>query len=192
VGSSKIKRIAALLLEKAVSKMSVVAESERLYLRTLSLDDAEFFCGLFNNPEVMKYYGFVRDLEKTKDWIRFNFKNYEEHGHAKWVVVRKSDDQPLGHAGLMVMTIDGEKEIEQGYFLDNQFWGQGYATEAAKASLSIGFSKFGYKRIISAINPKNEPSVAVAQRLGMLREKSGRGQAGDFTWDCDVYVLNRD
>jgi RimJ/RimL family protein N-acetyltransferase len=172
--------------------MKIIGESERLYLRALSLDDAEFFCRLFNSPEVMKYYGFFRDLEKTKDWIRFNFQNYEEHGHGKWVVVRKSDDQPLGHAGLMVMTIDGIKEIEQGYFLDNRFWGQGYATEAAQASLNVGFLEFGYKRIISAINPNNKPSVAVAKRLGMVKEKSGRGQAGDFAWDCDVYVLNRE
>jgi len=168
-----------------------VAQTDRLILRRLIHNDIDFFHHLFSHPEVMKYYPSLRSREETQAWIEFNHKHYEMHGHGKWVIIRKRDGALLGHTGLMVADIDGTSEVELGYFLDYQCWGQGYATEAAMASMKLGYLQYGYKRLVSAINPLNFPSIQVAKRLGMVMEKSGKARVGDFSWDCDVYATGR-
>lgn len=89
----------------------------------------------------------------------------------------------------MKIQVDGTEEIELGYFLAREYWGQGYATEAARCALKIGLDKFGYKRIISAINPANIPSIGVALRLGMIKEKTGSARVGENKWHCEVYSI---
>jgi RimJ/RimL family protein N-acetyltransferase len=167
----------------------IIVETERLILREVSNDDFSFLLQLFNDPDAMKYYGNKRDEKQTREWIQYSHRNYEKFGFGKWIVVKKSDLLPIGHCGLLSLKIDGSEEIELDYFLHPSYWRQGYATEAAKAVLALGFNRFECKRIVSAIAPLNQPSVAVAKRLGMKMEKTGSASAGENTWSADVYVI---
>lgn len=168
-----------------------LAESERLTLREITPGDFMFLLGMFNNPEVMKFYGGLRDEAKTRAWIEFNLNNYKRFGFSKWIVTRKADDKPIGHCGFQSTLIDGAEEMELGFSLDQPYWHQGYATEAAKAALSLGFDTLGFRRIISAINPKNQPSIAVALRTGMQKQKSGTARVNEIVWDADIYVIEK-
>ena len=66
--------------------------------------------------------------------------------------------------------IEGKDEIEVGYLFVKKFWGQGLATEAARAMMDAGFNELKLDRIISIINPNNKRSIAVAKRNGLAKE----------------------
>lgn len=167
-----------------------VAETERLRLRDVEITDFDFLFGLFRHPEVMKHYGCLRDEAQTREWIRFSRANLEKYGHGKWIILRREGGIPIGHCGLVSTEVDGVSEVELGYFLGRAYWGMGYATEAAKAAIRLGFETFGYDRIISAIVPANGPSIHVARRLGMAREERGQAVAGRVTWDAEIYSIS--
>ncbi len=167
-----------------------VATTDRLFLRELKSDDFDFLYDLFRNPEVMKYYPYLRNREQTSEWLQFNLDHTQKYGYGKWIIVKKENLMPIGHTGIVMIDVDGVPELELGYFLDSSCWGLGYATESAKAALKIAFTKLKNPRVVSTINPLNLPSIAVAERLGMQREKTGcRARAGGSSWDCDLYVL---
>ena len=65
----------------------------------------------------------------------------------------------------------GRDEIELNYFLLPDFWGKGYATEAARACMSLAFDVLGAEKVISLIRPENVPSRRVAERNGMKIER---------------------
>ena len=73
--------------------------------------------------------------------------------------------------GLVILrpTEDGEA-MEVGYWVREAYWGQGYATEASKMMLSLGFDEFGLHRIFGRCDARNEASAKLMERLGMRRE----------------------
>ncbi len=72
-----------------------------------------------------------------------------------------------------------------GYLFIRKFWGQGFAIEAARACMEYGFSKKGYKRIISLIDPNNQRSIRVAEKNGLKKECTTVYKEKDFV----VYSL---
>ncbi len=169
----------------------IVAESARLLLRKIEPGDFAFLFGLFMSPEVMKFYDGLRDERQTLSWIESNLESYEKHGFGKWIVLRKSDGVPLGHCGFQPVQVDGIDELELGYFLDQSYWRQGFATEAGKLAVSIAFDRLGRNRVVSTIDPRNVASLATARRLGMSREKTASVRSGKIHWTADVYAVGR-
>jgi RimJ/RimL family protein N-acetyltransferase len=116
--------------------------------------------------------------------------SYEKFGHGKWII-ENLDGTPMGHSGLIYTWFDGIEDVELGYFLHPKFWHQGFATEAASLGLSLALNKFEFKRVVSAINPANFPSIKVAIRLGMRKEKNCTARVGADSWNCDLYALHK-
>lgn len=73
----------------------------------------------------------------------------------------------IGQAGLMKSTINGNEKVELGYILDNTYWHQGYALEAARACLDYAFHRLELASVVCSIRPGNEASIRVAERLCM-------------------------
>ena len=88
-----------------------------------------------------------------------------------WAAIEKQQNRFVGQVGLVAQEIGGETELEVGYLLLRSCWGNGYATEAARACCDYGFRELGAERLISLIDPRNEPSQRVAERLGMRFER---------------------
>lgn len=152
----------------------IVAETERLILRELSMDDLDPLAELFADPEVMRFSLGVKSREKTAEIIEGCIQNYkpERLGFGLYGVIRKEDNAFLGYCGLSRFDdVGGRPEIEIGYRLRRRFWGKGYATEAARAVRDYAFGKLGLRRVISMIEPENMPSVRVAVKNGMHMEK---------------------
>ncbi|GIL17158.1 MAG: hypothetical protein BroJett040_09090 [Oligoflexia bacterium] len=97
----------------------------------------------------------------------------------------------MGHSGLIHTLIDGVDEVELGYFLHPAYWHQGFATEAAGLGMSLAFNEYHIARLVSAINPANKPSIKVAERLGMKKEKTGTATVRSTSWLCDVYGITK-
>jgi ribosomal-protein-alanine N-acetyltransferase len=94
------------------------------------------------------------------------------------VIERREDGLPVGHCGLKRVddwpfaqsTLESESELEIGYMLDPDWWGHGYATEAAGSALADGFKNFGRERLLARANAENTASIAVMLRCGMTFE----------------------
>ena len=145
--------------------MDVVAETQRLILRKLTLDDAESFYRLNGNPEVVRYTGnkAFDSIESARSFLG-NYIDYESHGYGRWAVIHNEDGRFLGWCGLKWHQAGF---VDLGYRFFQEEWGHGYATESAQASLDLGFGTFALDEIIGRVAPGNEASIRVLEKLGM-------------------------
>jgi ribosomal-protein-alanine N-acetyltransferase len=127
---------------------------------------------VFCDADVMRFSDGVQTKERVDDWLHTCLERYENWGFGPYAVVEQSSQDVIGYCGLFFFTdLDGKAEIELGYRLARSTWGQGYATEAAKAVRDFAFSTLGLKRLIAMIDPSNFSSIRVAEKLGMHYEK---------------------
>lgn len=146
--------------------MKQVAETERLILREFSLEDAQDFYELNLDEEVMKYtadYVF-QSVEESAELIR-NYSEYEKTGFGRWTVVLKETHEVIGWCGLKyIASVD---EVDLGYRLKRKYWNKGYATEACKTSLDIGFNQYNVDLIVGRTMTDNVASRRVLEKIGM-------------------------
>ena len=115
----------------------------------------------------MRFYPAAFDRPGVEQWIARNRQRYAKDGHGLWAMVLKSSGEMIGDCGLTVQEVDGVDEVEIGYHVRRDLWGQGLATEAARACRDFGFSRLPVERVISLIRPENLPSRRVAEKNGM-------------------------
>jgi RimJ/RimL family protein N-acetyltransferase len=147
--------------------LMLVLETSRLILREFSAEDADALDLVLSDPETMRFYPAPFDRSGVEEWIRRNQRRYSEDGYGLWAMVLKSSGELVGDCGLTVQMMDGTKEIEIGYHVRRDLWGQGLATEAARACRDYGFAHLSVERLISLIRPENMPSRRVAEKNGM-------------------------
>ncbi|HYJ04417.1 MAG TPA: GNAT family N-acetyltransferase [Chthoniobacterales bacterium] len=148
--------------------MKVILETDRLLLREFVEEDAEAFFKLNSNPEVLR---FVPDkpllnVEQARQLlVDHPIADYRKHGFGRGACILKSTDEQIGFAGLKYLEELGEVDVA--YRLLPSHWGQGFATEAAIASVRLGFANLGLKRIIGLVMPENIASVRVLEKTGL-------------------------
>lgn len=122
--------------------------------------------------------GVTRSRDEAAERLRRIIEGYES-GYGLLAMWHKQQQRLAGHAGLVRQVVGGKDEIELGYWLARDFWGQGLAREAALALRDHAFNTLGLKWIISLIQPGNTASIAVAERAGMKLERHAtfKGQA---------------
>ena len=147
-------------------------ETERLRLRNWREGDAEEFIRTTNTDAVMRWLGGVRTREQARETVARLTQWQEERGFTFWVVERKADGEMLGFCGLKIADDPGSPvkgEIEAGWRFREDSWGQGYAREAAVATLDFAFRELGAERVIALTVDGNAPSWGLMLRLGMTR-----------------------
>ena len=142
-------------------------ETERLILRKMIEEDAEAFFDIFSDPVAMRYFGVTFDRPRMDKWVRDNLEHEQQHGFSLLSVVLKNNSEVIGDCGLETDEIEGTTIVGIGFDFKRSHWGNGYATEAAKAVLEYGFSDFEFDTIFGWIDPRNTPSQRVAERIGM-------------------------
>ena len=145
----------------------LVLETSRLILREFAVNDVDALALVLSDPETMRFYPAPFDRAGVEEWIASNRKRYAQEGHGLWAIVLKSSGELIGDCGLVVQDVDGEKEIEIGYHVRRDLWGEGLATEAARACRDYGFAQLHAQRLISLIRPENVSSRRVAEKNGM-------------------------
>jgi RimJ/RimL family protein N-acetyltransferase len=147
--------------------MNVVFESDRLLFRLFTMEDAELVYRLNLDPEVTRFtHDPVSTIEKASEILeRTILPQYALYNHGRWAVHLKQDLEFIGWCGLKYRA--ELKEIDLGYRFIKEFWGKGYATEAAFASIRYGFEKLGLQRIVGRAEPANIASVKVLEKCGM-------------------------
>ena len=152
-----------------------VLETDRLILRRLSIDDAEFILALLNEPSFLRFIGDkgVRTLDDAREYIlKGPIYSYERFGFGLYLTMLKESGVPIGICGLLKRETLGDVDV--GFAFLPQFWSKGYALESASAVMAYGRSCFGLNRIVAVTNPDNEGSIRVLEKLGLGFEKMVR------------------
>jgi RimJ/RimL family protein N-acetyltransferase len=147
-------------------------ETARLTVRRLNYDDAPFLVGLLNQPSFLANIGDrgVRNADDAHRYLREGpLAMYERHGFGLWHVSRRADGAAMGMCGLLKRDI--LPDVDLGYAFLPEFWGQGYAFEAAEATLRHAAERFGLKRVIGVVSEGNAASIRVLEKLGMRFER---------------------
>ena len=137
----------------------LILETERLLLREFVPEDVDALAAVLSDPETMRYYPAVLDRAGVAAWIDRNRRRYADAGHGLWAMILKSNGEVIGDCGLTRQTVDDVDEIEIGYHVRRDLWGQGYAPEAARACRDYGFERLGAREAHFA-DPAGESSVA--------------------------------
>lgn len=142
-------------------------------LRRWRVGDAVAFAQINADPEVMRFIGRGHVLGRglSDDLIARFEREWDERGFGLWAVARRDDarGELLGFCGLSVPSFLPEvlPAVEVGWRFARAAWGNGYATEAARAAVAFGFAEHDVGEIIAIVDPGNERSLRVAGKLGM-------------------------
>lgn len=151
--------------------IKLITTTDRLMLREWAWYDTSALYLLNQDPEVIRYTG-DRPFhsEDEADNFIYNYAAYNQTGYGRWAVIRRKDEEFLGWCGLKK---NEENLVDLGFRFHQKFWGKGYATEAARAALEVGFSRYKLELIIGRTARQNSASIRVLEKLGMTKWKSG-------------------
>ncbi len=156
-----------------------ILETERLTLRRLCEADAAFILKLLNEPSFLQYIGDkgVRTLNDARSYILAGpMEMYARLGFGLYLVQAKADGCSMGICGLIKR--DTLPDVDIGFAFLPEFWGNGYAYEAAAAALNYGRDALGFKRIVAITSPDNEASGRLLKKLGLQFERMIRLSEG--------------
>jgi RimJ/RimL family protein N-acetyltransferase len=149
-------------------------ETERLLLRPWRpAEDLDALAALNADPGVMRFVAPNRPLSRAETAAQLErfAAHWDEHGFGLWAVVSRLEPGAgcVGFAGLAIPSFLPAilPAVEVGWRLTPAVWGRGLATEAARAGVAFGFERLGLRSIVSVIEPGNERSLRVAEKLGM-------------------------
>jgi RimJ/RimL family protein N-acetyltransferase len=146
--------------------ISLPIETERLLVRPFQPDDVDAMAKIYSDPDVMRHVSIgVLDRERTAALLEDYRRAQERHGFSSWAVVEKESGTVVGDVGFGLYPPTGEPEL--GYTLAAGFWGRGYALEAARACVAAAFAYLPCLRLVAKVQPDNERSLRLAERLGM-------------------------
>ena len=149
-----------------------IIKTSRLILRYITIRDAKALIPILSDPEVMRYSIIgVHNRPQIRQFIEQRLVSYLQPGFGLYAVVDRETREFMGYCGFFIQSIEERKEVEIGYRLAKKYWGQGYATEAAKAVLKYGRERYNFQRFVCLIDPENTRSINVAKKLGMRFEK---------------------
>ncbi len=148
--------------------MTLILETERLTLRHLNLDDAPFIVKLLNDPDFLHFIGDrgVRNLEDAEHYLQNGpMASYRQHGFGLFMTQLRHCGTAIGICGLLRrLTLP---DVDVGFALLPAFRGQGYASEAAAATVCWGRRELGLQRIIAITSPDNLGSARVLEKIGL-------------------------
>ena len=158
-------------MSKRGKKMIKLIEfkTPRLGLRQWRPEDREPFAALNADPKVMEYFPASLDRMASDAMADRCESLIAERGWGLWAVEKRNNGEFIGFVGLHVpiAELPFSPCVEIGWRLASQYWGNGFATEAARASLRVSFELLGISEIVSFTSIRNSRSRAVMERLGM-------------------------
>lgn len=148
----------------------MILETDRLTLRNWQESDVDSYMTLardvgyncFSRPG----YFLVHNVEQAREKIHDRMALFEETGLGKFPIFLKQSGEFIGTCGIVPFDLEDRPAIELGYRLCLNYWGRGYATESAAATLRYGFGDLSLKKIIALAVPQNKSSLRVIEKLG--------------------------
>lgn len=146
--------------------------TSRLLLRPWRASDRAAFAAINADPVVMEYFPSILTAKQTEAMVDRIEAHITQHGFGLWAVEIPNVTAFAGFIGLCYprFTASFTPCVEIGWRLGLDYWGQGYATEGARAALQYGFDVLGLQEILSFTSPLNRRSRKVMEKLGMTHD----------------------
>ena len=169
-------------------------ETERLLLRVWREEDRDRSWEMQQDAEMMR---FLKELSREESDAKIDrqIAHQAERGHCFWAVERKVDGQVIGKCGIIPPRAPSF-EYELGWRFESACWGQGYALEAAQATLDWAWAHLDTQTVVAVTNPANTRSWGLMLRLGMTHYPTEDFDhpdvpEGDLLRRCVLYRINR-
>jgi RimJ/RimL family protein N-acetyltransferase len=161
-------------MRRGSSMAEIIAETERVILRRWSPGDVDAWLEHLNTPDVTEHLGGVRTPAEIAEKFEKMARGWEENGFSFLIVALRDSGAFLGTCGIARIENDAaptelQGAVQVGWQLRADYWGQGYAVEAARAVMAFGFNLVGVDCIYSQTSQANRASWRVMEKLGMLR-----------------------
>jgi RimJ/RimL family protein N-acetyltransferase len=146
--------------------------TERLVLRRWRTTDRDAFARLNADPVVMEHFLSALNRAESDAFADRIDAGFIANGYGLWAVEVPGEAEFIGYVGLALATFEAHftPAVEVGWRLACDYWGRGFATEAARAAVTDGFDRVGLQEIVSFTVPANERSWRVMERLGMTHD----------------------
>jgi RimJ/RimL family protein N-acetyltransferase len=165
--------------------MEIYLETERLILRRFTADDTDKLVALDSDPEVMRFLngGTPTPREAIEGRILPGFlRSYEQApGFGVWAAIQKASGDFLGWLSLRPPDGGSADDVSLGYRLRRAAWGQGYATEGARALIRKGFTELGVRRVYATTYEYNLVSRRVMEKAGLTLVRRFRFSAAELS-----------
>jgi RimJ/RimL family protein N-acetyltransferase len=155
-----------------------VLSTERLVLRWLAAEDADFILELMNDPDWLRFIGDrgIRTADDARGYIAAGPASmYARLGFGLYAVELREGGTPIGICGLVER--DWLEAVDLGFAFLPRFRGVGYAREAAAATLDYARTTLGLDRVLAIVSPENEDSVRLLEKLGFTFQRMARPPA---------------
>jgi ribosomal-protein-alanine N-acetyltransferase len=151
-----------------MSSQSKTLTTDRLILRQFTMDDADALLVITQEPDIFQYFPTKTawDMSKVERSIYHQNEHWRRYGFGQMAVTLRETGQLMGWCGLEFLPDTNETEV--GSLLGHEFWGKGYATEAARASVEFGKAEIRLKEIIGLTDPLNVASQRVLENCGLV------------------------
>lgn len=147
-------------------------DTERLTLRELTEDDADFIVELMNEPSYLRFIG-DRGVRTAADARAYLLKgpmaSYKRFGFGMYLVELKNEKTRIGICGLIKR--DMLEDVDIGFAFLPEFRTQGYALESAAAVMRYGRDTVGLTRVVAIVTPDNDRSIGLLSKLGLRFER---------------------
>jgi RimJ/RimL family protein N-acetyltransferase len=148
-------------------KIMTIVETGRLILRQFNPADADFILKLVNEPAWLRFIGDrgIHTLDQAREYILAGpMRSYQLHDFGLYLVALKENGIPIGMCGLIKR--DALEDVDIGFAFLSEYWGRGYAFEAAAAVMALGKTIFGLQRVVAIVDPQNASSLKLLEKLG--------------------------
>ncbi len=140
-------------------------ETEQLILRPLDMKDVDAIYAMRSDSDVMQFIREPQNRAESANWVELVSSRWKKEQIGFCAMIEKSSGKFVGWCGLWQLKETGEIEI--GYAVAKEFWGKGYATEAATEFLDYAFERLAIEKIVAVARPENAASRRVMEKLKM-------------------------
>lgn len=158
-------------INKSVFDVFPLLESERLLFREIILSDSNELFLIRTDDNVMRFMdmpkmGSINDSEKL---IQSFGETYKTGDGILWGITEKTSNKLIGYFGYWRI-IKEHCRAEIGYALNHKYWGSGYMTECLRTMVKYGFNELQFHSIEANVNPNNENSIKLLEKIGFIKE----------------------
>ncbi len=166
----------------------MIFETSRLCVRELHEGDFDDLHAIVGDAEVMRFVGDLNPYtqDQTRRAIELSQESYLQRGFGAWAIISKPDDQLIGMGGIEMSPYREMPEVS--YVFAPRCWGQGLATEFARAAIDYGFHQCELREIGASFDPENRASMRVAEKIGMRFLRKG---TDEYDLPTIFYVIHK-
>lgn len=162
----------------------MILTTERLALREFDASDQSPLLAILSDPRVMEFsINGPMEEDGVERFVASCRESYRAQGFGQWALMERAGDRLIGFCGISHVELGGRPEIELGYRLAHDRWGQGLATEAGDAVVEAAFSRWQLESVVAIIARRHVASLNVARKLGFQFDFAT--QFGG--WDVEIH-----